>query len=93
MALEYGEEMRGRSGDDSCHHALAVRMFGEIVEYAFGNTFGHELGFLGSVGAAVAGTIAEAVAPSSDWRDDMSANWHGVTLYVNGTRMPFELPR
>jgi RHS repeat-associated protein len=77
-AREFGERNRGCTGNDSDHHAIAVRHFGELVE----DQYGFVAGAFGAYAAGLVGNIAEVIAPSSDWSSDLDANTQGYMDYL-----------
>jgi hypothetical protein len=85
-AMDYGDRNRGCNGNDSDHHAIAVRRYGELVE----DQYGFLAGAFGAYAAGVAGNIGEVLAPSSDWSSDLDANSQGYMDYLEQNRYPGE---
>ncbi|MDD5262791.1 MAG: hypothetical protein PHD76_13175 [Methylacidiphilales bacterium] len=88
-AMEYAESMRGKGGNDSDHHAIAVREFAHNMECSYGKA----VGWLSAILGASGGNWAEIFSPSSDYQEDMEANIYGIGLYGAGNvKFPFETP-
>jgi len=89
-AEDYGESMRGRGGNDSDHHAIAVRDFAERMEDSYGSS---AIGDISAVLAAAAGNYAEIFGWDQDSPDDLDANMLGMGLrFAGDVRFPFEKP-
>jgi len=85
-AFASAARQRGRSGDDSAHHAIAVREFGKNVDMFLGPF----AGYLSALGAAAAGNYVELSAPSPDAVQDTESNLEGIFYYQNGTTFTYE---
>jgi len=92
-AMSYGERNRGCNGNDSDHHAIAARRFGEQVE----EQYGFVPGAFGAYGAGVIGNLSEMIGviiePSSyseDFWNDIEANDRGFMDYLEKNRCPGE---
>jgi len=92
-AMDYGERNRGCNGNDSDHHAIAARYFGEQVE----EQYGFVAGAFAAYGAGVVGNLSEIIGvvidPSSyseDFWNDIEANDRGFIDYLEKNRCPGE---
>lgn len=85
-ANEYGECNRGVTGNDSDHHAMAVRRFGENMESSYGFT----VAAFATGTAAQLGNFAELLSPSDDWVQDQIANNQGFMDFLEENEYPNE---
>ncbi|HEV2805455.1 MAG TPA: RHS repeat-associated core domain-containing protein [Chthoniobacterales bacterium] len=89
QASRYAEGYRGKNGNDSDHHSIAVRDFGDRAANTYGSrAIGAAAAFLGSV----FGNWAELLAPSDDWAEDMDANDRGFWDYLYRNKDRSEVP-
>jgi RHS repeat-associated protein len=78
LAQNYANTLRGRTGNDSDHHSVAVRDFAERMEQTYGGRFA---GLLSALIAAAVGNVEELFSPSDDALEDMDANLRGFWDY------------
>ncbi|MBI5764597.1 MAG: hypothetical protein HZA51_13860 [Planctomycetes bacterium] len=80
--IDCAESQRGKNGNDSDHHAFGVYETGRTVGMMSGPLY-YPVGAMASGLSAIGLTIGELIFPSSDWQDDITANWTGFAEFLD----------